>query len=61
MLLLDKALKRLVQIGELTIVDHDARALGRVAAEMLLDRADGLDGPPRVETLPVELRVVKSA
>lgn len=46
--------------GPLTIVDHDARALGRVAAEMLLDRAEGLEGPPRLETLPVRLRVVKA-
>lgn len=47
--------------GPLTIVDHDARELGRVAAEMLLSRAEGDDREPRVETLPVELRVVKPA
>lgn len=43
----------------LTVIEHDARELGRVAAKMLLDRGDAPAG--RVETLPVRLRVVKPA
>jgi LacI family transcriptional regulator len=43
----------------LTVIEHDARELGRVAAKMLLDRGDAAAG--RIETLPVRLRVIKPA
>jgi len=31
----------------LTVVEHDATELGRVAAELLFARVDGFDGPPQ--------------
>jgi LacI family transcriptional regulator len=44
----------------LTLIAHDARALGRKAAELLFDRADkGPDHPPVLQTIPVSLRVVR--
>ncbi|MBN9193073.1 LacI family DNA-binding transcriptional regulator [Microbacterium sp.] len=41
-----------------SVIDHDARALGRQAARLLLDRLDGRAGPvaPREVELPVVLR-----
>lgn len=45
----------------LTIVDHDARALGRVAARLLLERVSGERSEVRIETMPVHLRAVKPA
>lgn len=42
----------------LTVVEHDARALGRRAAALLLDAIADPDRPPRHETIPVQVRVV---
>lgn len=43
----------------LTVVEHDGRELGRRAAQMLMQRIEGGDGPPRIDELPVALRVVR--
>lgn len=39
----------------LTVVDHDAHELGRVAARLLMERVAGTRTEARVETLPVRL------
>lgn len=44
--------------GDLSIVTHDARELGRTAAELLLTRLEGkrADRPPRTIELPTSIR-----
>jgi len=46
----------------LSVIAHDARELGRRAAEMLFDRVDGdqSDGPARLVELPVYLQATPS-
>jgi LacI family transcriptional regulator len=39
----------------LTVIDQDPVELGEVAARLLLERIDGLDGPPQVVVLPTQL------
>lgn len=41
----------------LTTVAQDTFALGRRAAELLIERIEGFSGPPRREVLPTRLRV----
>jgi len=41
----------------LTAVIQPALEMGRMAAEMLHERIQGYEGPPREHVLPVELRV----
>jgi DNA-binding LacI/PurR family transcriptional regulator len=41
----------------LTTVAQDAVALGKRAAELLIDRIEGYAGPPRGEVVPTELRM----
>ncbi len=41
----------------LTTVAQDTFALGRRAAELLVERIEGYQGPPRQEVLPTQLRV----
>jgi GntR family transcriptional regulator of arabinose operon len=41
----------------LTTVAQDAVAMGRRAAEFLIERIEGYNGPPRGEVIPTELRV----
>lgn len=41
----------------LTTVAQDAVALGKRAAELLIERIEGYDGPPRGEVVPTQLRV----
>ena len=45
----------------LTTVAQDAVAMGRRAAEFLIERIEGYDGPPRREVIPTQLRVRASA
>lgn len=40
----------------LTVVDHDARELGRAAARLVMERVFGTRTETRVETIPVRLR-----
>jgi LacI family transcriptional regulator len=43
-----------------TIVDHDPRALGAAAAQLLLDRLDGLESAgPRVVTIPATVSIAR--
>ena len=44
----------------LTTVAQDAVVLGKRAAEMLIERIEGHDGPPRREVVPTQLRVRSS-
>jgi DNA-binding LacI/PurR family transcriptional regulator len=41
----------------LTTVAQDAFALGRRAAELLIERIEGYSGPPRQELLATQLKV----
>ncbi|MEA3338139.1 MAG: substrate-binding domain-containing protein [Chloroflexota bacterium] len=41
----------------LTSVAQDPFALGRRAAELLIERIEGHEGPPRMELLPTRLKV----
>jgi DNA-binding LacI/PurR family transcriptional regulator len=41
----------------LTTVAQDGFAMGKRAAELLIGRIEGYDGPLRQEVLPVQLRV----
>ncbi len=41
----------------LATVPQDTFVLGRRAAELLIERIEGYDGPPRVEVLPTQLKV----
>ena len=41
----------------LTTIAQDGFALGKRAAELLIERIEGYDGPPRREVLPTQLRV----
>jgi DNA-binding LacI/PurR family transcriptional regulator len=41
----------------LTSVAQDALGLGKRAAELLIERIEGYDGPPRAELLPTQLKV----
>jgi LacI family transcriptional regulator len=45
----------------LTVAASDKSQLGEAAAEMLYQRLEGYDGPPREQLLPTELRVRLSA
>jgi LacI family transcriptional regulator len=45
----------------LTVAASDKSQLGETAAEMLFQRLEGYDGPPREQLLPTELRVRLSA
>ena len=44
----------------LTTVSQNAYELGKVASQMLLERLDGVDMPPRSYTVPTQLRVRSS-
>jgi LacI family transcriptional regulator len=41
----------------LTVAEQPAQRMGQVAAEMLQERIDGYDGPPRERVLPIKIRV----
>jgi DNA-binding LacI/PurR family transcriptional regulator len=41
----------------LTTVAQDAFGLGQQAAELLIERIEGYNGPPRQKLLPTQLRV----
>ncbi|MCU0625462.1 MAG: LacI family transcriptional regulator [Gemmatimonadaceae bacterium] len=45
----------------LTVIAHPAERMGALAFDLLLDRMRGYEGPPRVQVLPVELVVRRSA
>lgn len=44
----------------LMVLEHDAHELGRLAARMLIERIDGTGGAPRVTTLSVALKNIRS-
>jgi GntR family transcriptional regulator, arabinose operon transcriptional repressor len=44
----------------LTTVAQDSFLIGKRSAELLIERLEGYNGPPRTEILPVELRVRSS-
>ncbi len=45
----------------LTTVAQDGFAMGRQAAQLLIERMEGYNGPPRQEFLPTQLRIRASA
>jgi DNA-binding LacI/PurR family transcriptional regulator len=53
----DEAIVNTLLDVPLTTVAQDAVTLGRRAAELLIERIEGHDGPPRGEVVPTELRV----
>ena len=55
----DMDLVRLLPVP-LTTVAQDTMALGRRAAELLIERVEGYDGPPRSEVLATALKVRSS-